>query len=105
MCYVVRLSGGQIGFHNMSYSEAILAATELGAISSASLYTKGGLFSKSFFKGSLFSESFFKVGLFSESFFNVHKQEVFTWNRWLAAGQVFDPPREVAPQYLINRTI
>ena len=89
MCFYVRLSGDAHGFHDMMFGDASQAAKELGAIKESAIYTK----------------NFLGARHFSTSFFNSEDKEVFIWHRDIQAGQVFDPPREVAPYFLSDRTV
>ena len=89
MCYYVRLSGGQHGFYDLSFSKAEQAAIELGAA-----------------RASRLSANRLRCGfLVSTSWFNHLGEEIAQYNHGLASLMVFDTPRQVAPWYLEDRII
>lgn len=91
MCFYVRLSGGQHGFHEILWGEAREAAAELGAVKEVVAKVTGPYP--------------YRSSVFSVSFLNEDDQEVFMWHAIIDAGQVFDPPREVAERYRHDYTI
>ena len=90
MCIYVRLSGGNHGFHYMDYSQAVDAAKELGAVKEVTTSTH---------------RRFGGRDVVSISYFDENNEEVFNYQKLIDAGQVFDPPRKVAEEYLYDRVI